>query len=154
MTEETETDPFAAARRVVLLHVLTAHDDRQGMADRTGIERSRVDKIMRLAAEPNGDELARFHASYGWLVLDRGTWRRIRPIARTTDDFVGRYVSQFRSNLLNAIGEETLESAADRSGVSRRRLRRIIDGRTLPGGDEIIKFERAYQHRLMPSFPA
>lgn|GEM_PF-5408951 len=69
MEEEEEEnwgdDDLIAARLIVNIHVLVAHDNFDGISRKTGIEHERLREILTLAAYPDGYEIALFQHAYG-----------------------------------------------------------------------------------------
>lgn len=77
MGEEWDPDDLVAVRLLINIYYVIAHDSREEVARKTGIDRERLDQIIRFAAYPDGYEIARFQHAYG---------RDIWPGAAAGDD--------------------------------------------------------------------
>jgi len=58
-------DDLIAARLIINIHLLVAHEDREEISRKTGIEPERLQEILTLREYPDGYEIALFQNAYG-----------------------------------------------------------------------------------------
>ena len=64
MTENNDEDSIVAARLLVNISWIIRHEDLDTVAEKTGIERARLQEILTMRAYPDGYEIAQFQRAY------------------------------------------------------------------------------------------
>lgn len=65
MGEEWDADDLVAARLIINIHLLIAHENREEITRKTGIDADRLQNILALREYPDGYEIALFQNAYG-----------------------------------------------------------------------------------------